>query len=132
MGENIEFLKERAKEFWDEALRNFDEGRYNLASFHLEQAMQLFLKYLIGKRIGEWPKTHYLRTLVQELSKAYDNENILGFYRENELVFNSLEDAYFTSRYYPKGFSKNLVDKFIQNCKKFFEFLNKELGEGFL
>ncbi|MFZ8848440.1 MAG: HEPN domain-containing protein [Minisyncoccia bacterium] len=47
--EEIEFLKERSKEFYEEALELFKKGKYNLSAFTLEQSLQLYLKYLIGK-----------------------------------------------------------------------------------
>jgi HEPN domain-containing protein len=72
------------------------------------------VKYLIGVKIGDWLKTHYLSDLVNELAKAYDDEKILEFYKEREIFFSNLEDAYFTSRYFPKVFSQNGV----LNCLK--------------
>lgn len=62
----LDFLKERAIEFWETAQYLFEKGRYNLSAFNLEQAIQLWLKYLIGKKVGEWPKTQYLNELIEE------------------------------------------------------------------
>jgi HEPN domain-containing protein len=103
----IDFLKERAKKFFEQAKELFKKTKYNLSAFNLEQTIQLFLKYLIGKKLGGWPKTHYLSELVPDLAKVYKSKKILKFYRENELFFENLEDAYFTSRYFPKKFSEN-------------------------
>jgi HEPN domain-containing protein len=38
-----EHLKRNALDFFNEAKRNLNEGKYNLAMFHLEQALQLSL-----------------------------------------------------------------------------------------
>lgn len=130
--EGIGFLKERAKEFWEEGLRNFEESKFNLSAFHFEQAVQLYLKYLIGKKLGEWPKTHYLPELVGKLSEIYEKEEIKKFYKENEIFFDDLSDAYFTSRYYPRRFGRSLTEKLKENCEKFFGLIKKELGEEFL
>ncbi len=127
----LDFLKERAQEFWETAQYLFEKGRYNLSAFNLEQATKLWLKYLIGIKVGEWPKTHYLNELIEEFSRVYDTQEILEYYRENEIFFENLSDAYFTSRYFSKVFSKNLVEKLMKKCKEFFEFLEKTIGEKF-
>jgi HEPN domain-containing protein len=61
MAEGIEFLKKRSKEFYENAKSLFRKRKYNLSAFNLEQSCQLFLKYLIAKKVGDWPKTHYLK-----------------------------------------------------------------------
>ena len=127
----MNFLKERAKEFWEEGVRLFNEGKYNLSAFHLEQAIQLWLKYLIALKVGEWPKTHYFFPLINELVKIYKKKEILKFYKKEELFFENLEDAYFTSRYFPKSFSKSLVEKLIKKSKEFFKILENETNEKF-
>ncbi len=129
---DYEFLKKRAKEFLEEALELKEKGKYNLSAFNLEQACQLWLKYLLAKKVGEFPKTHYFLTLVKEFSKVYENKEILDFYWKNELFFDDLEDAYFTSRYFPKVFTENLVDQLIQGAKKFFKLTEKITKEKFL
>lgn len=129
--EEMVFLKERSQEFWEEGLRLFKEGKYDLSAFHLEQAIQLWAKYLIGIKIGDWPKTHYLSELIKELAKAWQNKEILEFYRQKELFFDSLEDAYFTSRYFPKKFSQNGVNQLIENSKEFLELTEKITKEKF-
>ena len=121
----IEFLKQRAKEFLEEAQRLNKEKKFNLAAFNLEQAVQLWVKYLIGKRIGDWPKTHYLSELIPQLAKAYEKKEMLDYYKQNELFFDSLEDAYFTSRYFPKEFSESLVLELLEKSKEFLKLTEK-------
>jgi hypothetical protein len=48
---------------------------------------------------------------------------------ENELFFDDLSDAYFTSRYFPKAFTKNLTQKLIAEYRKFLNFLEVTLNE---
>ncbi|BFI76032.1 HEPN domain-containing protein [Sulfurisphaera ohwakuensis] len=43
----MSFLKKNSLSFLKEAERNLDEGEYNLAMFHLEQALQSALIYFI-------------------------------------------------------------------------------------
>jgi HEPN domain-containing protein len=130
--ENFEFLKERAKEFWERGFEDFEKKRLNLSAFDFEQAIQMWIKYLIGKKIGDWPKTHYFHILIKELANSYENEDIIKFYDENEIFFSDLEDAYFTSRYFPKNFSENHIKGIVENCKKFLKFLEEKVGEKFI
>jgi HEPN domain-containing protein len=127
----INFLKERAKEFFEEAKELFKKKRYNLSAFNLEQAIQLFVKYLIGKKLGDWPKTHYLSELVPDLARVYKSKEILKFYRENELFFENLEDAYFVSRYFPKKFSENSLLQLFEKSEEFLKLIKKEIKESF-
>jgi HEPN domain-containing protein len=126
----IDFLKERAREFFEEAKELLKKKRYNLSVFNLEQAIQLFVKYLIGKKLGDWPKTHYLSELVPDLSKVYKNKEILKFYRENELFFENLEDAYFVSRYFPKKFSENSLLQLFEKSEEFLKLVKNEIKES--
>jgi hypothetical protein len=98
MNKELEFLKERAREFWQEGLRLFKEEKYNLAAFHIEQTIQLWMKYLIGVKIGDWPKTHYFSELIKELAKAREQDNILDFYQKKELFFDSFRRRLFYLR----------------------------------
>ncbi|MCS7232107.1 MAG: HEPN domain-containing protein [Elusimicrobiota bacterium] len=95
--ENILFLKDKAKKFFKVGIKLFQEKIFDLAAFSLEQSCQLFVKYLIAKKVGEWPKTHFLSVLIKELAKIYNEDKILEFFNEKELFFDDLEDAYFTS-----------------------------------
>jgi HEPN domain-containing protein len=44
---DAEFLKKRAVEFWERAKEDFKKGSYNLTALDVEQALQLWVKYLI-------------------------------------------------------------------------------------
>jgi len=125
----IEFLKERSRKFFLNALHLFRKGYYDICAFNLEQSCQLYLKYLIAKKIGDWPKTHYLQELVKRLSEVYERPEINNYLLENEIFFDDLTDAYFTSRYLPKTFNRNLAKKMIQEYRKFLKFIEKTLNE---
>lgn len=124
----IEFLKERSQEFLEEAEALKEKKKFNLAAFNLEQAIQLWIKYLLGKKLGDWPKTHYLSELIPQLADVYESKEILDFYKENELFFDNLEDAYFTSRYFPKEFSENVISQLLEKSQAFFR-LTQEIIE---
>jgi len=129
---NFEFMKERAKEFWERGFEDLEKKRLNLSAFDFEQAIQMWIKYLIGKKVGDWPKTHYFPVLMKELANSYNSKEIMKFYNENEIFFSDLEDAYFTSRYFSKLFSENHIKKIAENCNRFLNFLEKTIGEKFL
>ena len=69
-----DFLKERAEKFLKNAKDLFNKEEYDLSAFNLEQACQLFLKYYIFLKIGDFPKTHYLKRLIREVGKVYEKE----------------------------------------------------------
>jgi len=62
---NINSLKkfEKASEYF------FKDGIYDLSAFHVEQTFQLYLKYILAREIGYFPKTHSISKLFKELSK---------------------------------------------------------------
>jgi len=131
MLKEIEFLKKRSIEFYENSKSLFKEGKYNISAFNLEQSCQLFLKYLIAKKIGDWPKTHYLDELIKELAKAYKKKSITKYFQKNEIFFENLTDAYFTSRYFPREFTKSMLEKLFLEFEKFIKFLEKTLKEKF-
>jgi len=129
MPEETEFLKKRAKEFWQRAKEDFLKARYNLCALDTEQAVQLWLKYLIFLKAGDFPKTHYFERLIDSLSDIYNTSSVKEFYKANILQFSSLEDAYLTSRYLPKEFSKDEAEKLMEFAGTFLKFLEKVSNE---
>ena len=107
------FLKKRAQEFWQRAQEDLQKGRYNLCALDTEQAVQLWIKQLILQKAGDFPRTHYFNTLINALIEIYATDSVKNFYQDNILQFTSLEDAYLTSRYLPKEFSKEEAVKLM-------------------
>lgn len=126
-----EFLKEKARKFWNIGRELIERGYYDLSAFNLEQALQLWIKYLIGARLGDWPKTHYFSDLIAQLAKAYDSDEISEFYNEEELFFDDVESAYFTARYLPKVFTENGVRKLFEKAERFIRLTERACGEAF-
>jgi len=129
MANNSEFLKKRAKEFWERAKEDFAKSRFNLTALDIEQAMQLWFKYLIFLKAGDFPKTHYFDILVKELSEIYELQEILQFYQKYALQFKTLEDAYIVSRYLPREFNKDEVQKIMEFAEEVFKFFKEKLNE---
>ena len=57
----VNTLIKRALEFLKEAERDLAEGLYNLAIFHTEQSLQLYLKAVLLKLTGYYPEVHGIR-----------------------------------------------------------------------
>lgn len=127
-----EFLKKRAQEFWERAREDLEKGRYNLSVFDVEQAVQLWLKYLIFQKAGDFPKTHYLDSLIKNLAEIYNLPKLTEYYSSHTLEFKSLEDAYLTSRYFPKDLSESEAKKFLEFASLFLKTLENETGQKFV
>jgi len=98
----MEFLRERALQFLEMSKTAAERGFYELALFHAEQAPQLYVKYLIYRRLGDLPKTHFLRDLLDRAAELYGDVCGLGeFLRRRSAVLTLLEHAHMTSRYLP-------------------------------
>jgi len=114
-----EILKERADEFVKLAEYAYKRKRYDLAMFNLEQAAQLYLKYKIWQKLGDFEKTHSITKLLKDFGRVYKKSKAVNkLIKENRKLINDLEIAYIESRYLPAQFFKEDVDKT-------FEFLNK-------
>jgi len=117
MREDVEVFLRKAEKF-DSAARYFlKEGVYDLAAFHVEQALQLHLKYILAKAIGYFLKT--LTKLLKELSKLDDE--FMRFYQDNEIILKDIEDAYILSRYFPREYSENEVKEMLTALDRFKE-----------
>jgi len=120
----VEFLKERAEQFLKTADFHLKEKFYHLAAFDLEQALQLYLKYYLFLKLKEYPKTHSLRELLENLGKAYNKESeIEKIINENVHLIVDLEQAYLTSRYLPAEFTQKQVEEMKKFVEDFILFL---------
>jgi HEPN domain-containing protein len=106
-----EHLKRNALDFFNEAKRNLNEGKYNLAMFHLEQALQLSLKYILFNFKGSFEKTHDILRLLDEVISLKKNENLQRIRREETLVLELITQAYIASRYLPFSYERITVEK---------------------
>lgn len=102
----MSFLLENAKSFLRAARIMLEVGEYNLALFHLEQALQLCLK--IYEKYGDFPKTHSLRLLLSEIGQV----------EADPVVVDLLEDAYIGSRYLPVRYSKESAQRAYGEVEK--------------
>jgi len=122
-----DFLKNKAKIFFDSGGEQIPKKRYFLAAFSFEQAAQLYLKYCLFRKLKDFPKIHGIDELLKEISKAYNKkEQIEKFLKENASVIGDLNQAYITSRYLPVDFNQYQV-KEMKNFVKRLRILLKKL-----
>lgn len=118
-----DFLKRRAKAFLESAQADFTRGSYDLVLFHVEQFLQLYLKYLLYMKIGDFPKTHSVVRLIKDVIKVYNDYRLREFYEENLETLYLLEEAYITSRYLPREYDKDIAKRVLNFAKKVLEVL---------
>ncbi|MCD6494132.1 MAG: HEPN domain-containing protein, partial [Archaeoglobaceae archaeon] len=70
--------------------------------FFTEQALQLYIKYILAKTMDDYPKTHNSRVLFQILSQ-FDSKAV-EFYDEHSDVLDLIEESYITARYIGKEY----------------------------
>lgn len=88
---------------------DYENHDYDLAMFHIEQAVQLMVKAKLLEIEGCYGM-HAIRRLILELSEVYSEEELRKFIDENKTALRNLERAYITSRYLIEEFFKEEVD----------------------
>ncbi len=122
-----EFLIERAEAFLEDAKYDISRKKWFLAAFHLEQACQLYLKYYLFKKLGDFPKIHSLAELLRELEKIYpkNKKRIEKMRKDKASVIGDLDQAYITSRYLPVEFNQFQVENMLAFTEELIKFLKK-------
>ena len=122
-GYHAKVLKRRALGFLENAKDNFGRGEYDLTLFHVEQFLQLYLKYLLYEKVGAYPKTYSLIYLFKEAMKVFEDDEVREFFDKNLEAINLLEDAYVTSRYLPREYDEKIAEKMLDFAKEALEVL---------
>lgn len=121
-----DFLKQKAKDFFENGREAIQKKRYFLAAFSFEQAAQLYLKYCLFLKIKDFPKVHQLDILLKEVGKVYEiKKEVEKFLKENASVIGDLNQAYLTSRYLPVEFNLYQVEKMREFVENLVNFLKK-------
>jgi HEPN domain-containing protein len=121
-----DFLKKRAEEFLKDAEYDLSQEHYSLAAFHLEQSLQLLLKYYLFRKLKDFPKIHSLTQLLKEVGKTYQKEKMVEeLIQKNINLIADLEQAYLSSRYLPVEFYKEQVENMKVFTDNLIEFLKK-------
>lgn len=114
-------LLKRSRDFLETAEYQTSKGFYDLAAFSLEQALQLFLKAKVLAEGVDYPRTHSVRALLEILSELVPENKksaIRGILENYLLELGVLEDAYITSRYVMREFTKLEVEKLTKAVKE--------------
>lgn len=121
----MEFLKRNAEYFEKKAHEAFKEGVYRFVLYFTEQALQLYIKYILAKEVGDYPKTHRFSVLFSALSRI--DARASNFYDKYSDILDLPEDAYIAVRYLGKDYSVRSAEKVLSLLKEF-----KEVFRGWL
>ena len=114
-------LLKRSTDFLENAEYQIGRGFYDLATFSLEQALQLFLKAKVLAAGADYPRIHSVRTLLELLSDLVPKNKkstIAGILENYLLELGMLEDAYITSMYVMREFTKQEAEKLTKTVKE--------------
>jgi len=113
----MDFLKNNSKDFFKEGKRNLNEGKYNLAMFHLEQALQLGLKYKLYELTGTYDKTHDIIILLNRVIELTKDNKLKEIMDMEYITLELIKQAYISSRYLPFTYDKKSAEKAYQVVK---------------
>ncbi|AAB89633.1 MULTISPECIES: HEPN domain-containing protein [Archaeoglobus] len=117
--EEMEILRERAFKFLKNAEQLIESGVYDIAAFNIQQFVELYLKYALFKKVGDYPKTPSIKRLLREIGKASGKiDAVEEFMRENIDRISNVENAYITSRYIPSEFERIEVENMLKLARK--------------
>ncbi len=95
-------LVERARHFHRVSGFDVEQGRYDIALFHLEQAAQLAIKAYMLRELGDFPRVHSLHDLIE----ASGSRCLERLRDEYWYVIDILDDAYTGSRYFIRRYGR--------------------------
>jgi len=119
--EDAEHLLARSKQFLQTVEYQISKGFYGLAVFSLEQALQLFLKSKMLTAGADFPRTHSVRALLEilsDLAPEREKLSMKNMMKNRLLELGTLEDAYITSRYVMREFTKEEAERLMKVVKE--------------
>ena len=125
--------------FLADAKSDYSEGYYDNSAFHVEQALQLYIKAVVFELFGKEYEGHGIRELLSYLARllrenGYDElaVKVNDVVREYRNFFVSIEEAYIDSRYWDVEYDegvKELID-FAERVINFLEEVVKSVKLG--
>lgn len=127
---------EKTKSLLDKALTNFDcaelirksiqnedEEMINLVGYHLQQAVELSIKYTLEMNGIEYPNVHRIEDLIKLAKVSNVDLHINEYIKEHDALLSSWE----ANTRYIIGYLVELekIDKAIPELKKYFNELTK-------
>ena len=129
--EEYEHLLKRSKEFYLTATLQIEHGLFGLATFSLEQAVQLFLKAKLIMMGVDYPRTHSIRRLLELLAQVVDENSsriLSALVSKYSLELASLEDAYIMSRYFPREFRREDAERLKRIVDEVMSIVSRIIG----
>ena len=123
-----EILRKRALEFLEEAQIALERSSYDLACFLAEQALQLYLKYVLLMIVGDYPRTHSIRRLLGEIARILGSKELEDFIKANRARLIALEDTYIMARYFTSEYGKEDAEDMVKLVKETMNLVNKIVG----
>jgi len=112
--------------FFEEAEEAYAKGCFGFAVFFVEQAMELLIKYLLAKLVGDYPKAHKLSLLLSDPSRVM-GEGIERLVRENERMLSIVELACIGARYLDYSYSETIARGSLELSRRFLEVVKCEV-----
>jgi len=126
----VSLLRDRSLRMLDSAKRSLVNGDYDIAAFMADQAVQLYLKFVILELTGEVPRVHAVRQLMGVLKDLWGKPNLVDdFVRENRSLLIRLEEAYISSRYMPREYDRDEAEELVSFAEKAIEFVKSVKGK---
>lgn len=118
---SYDLLRRRALSFLTDAKVDFERGDYDLVLFHVEQFIQLYSKYLLYRKIGDYPKSRLIVRLLRDLAKVYGDGCLSEFLEDNLEALYLLEEAYISSRYLPREYDAEIASRVLRLGERMLE-----------
>ena len=87
----------------------------------MEQFLRLYFKYLLYRRIGDYPKAHSLIRLIRDAIKVYGDDRLREFYEGDLEALYLLEEAYIASRYLPRQYDGEIAGRVLRFAERALE-----------
>ncbi len=116
--DEIRLLRRRSKAFLERAIDSLNSGDYDIASFLSEQAVQLYLKSLLLEKLGDYPRTHSISTLLSITKKIPSCERIMELLERNKTEIRLMEDSYIASRYLMREYTREEAETLVNLAKE--------------
>lgn len=114
-------MMEKSRRFLLNAERNLEDGFIDIGAFSANQSLELYLKALMLKELGDYPHTHDLKNLLRnllEVSNQSVKKKIDQLLKEKSLILSLIQDAYLTARYFSISYSADDLKEMISSIKE--------------
>ncbi|MCD6244798.1 MAG: HEPN domain-containing protein [Candidatus Korarchaeota archaeon] len=116
--DEIRLLRRRSKAFLERAIDSLNSGDYDIASFLSEQAVQLYLKSLLLEKLGDYPRTHSISTLLSIIKEIPSCDRLMELLERSRTEIRLMEDAYIASRYLAREYTREEAEVLVNLAKE--------------